>query len=368
MLNRLIRPWLSALILLAASGLSAAPAPRNVILMVGDGMGPNQVIAGQLTRVGEDGKLRMQTCPVHTTVTNLNATGQITDSAASATAFSSGVKTTNGLLGMDPALTPVRTILEAARDRRMAVGLVTTTQITNATPAAFASHIRSRAMDAKIAEQMLSSDADVLIGGGVEFFLPAGRPNSKRTDNWDLIARAKAKSYDVALSPAEFSKLRGARILALLNVGGLTTKPPEPPLANLASRAIQALASSGRGFFLMVEGGQIDWFGHSNDLPGLINQVLLFDDAVGKALDFAKKDGNTLVVITADHETGGLQIERKGGKEFVGTFTRKGHSDTPVDVFAFGPGAERMRQVKDNTDIPKAIAEMLGVAIGYGAR
>ncbi len=306
----------------------------------------------------------MQQMPVRTLVGTDNAAGKTTDSAAASTALSTGVKTTNGALGLDPEGRPLRTILQALRDEGKAVGLVTTTAITHATPAGFASHVKSRSMEPRIAEQMVASGTHVLMGGGLEFFLPKSMQGSKRSDERDLLQEARSRGYQVALTPQEFASLKDGRILALLQMGGLSTRPPEPSLAEMTARAIRALDATGRGFFLMVEGGQIDWECHANRLEGAVDQTLKFDDAVGAALDFARRDGRTLVIVTADHETGGLEIIPKGGKEFQAKWSTGGHTSARVPLYAFGPGAEALAKAAENVDIPLTLARLYGVQIG----
>lgn len=343
----------------------AKETPRNVILLIGDGMGPGQVLAAQLTRHGEAEKLHMQQLPVKTMIGTDNAVGKTTDSAAASTALSTGVKTTNGALGLDPEGRPLRTILQALRDEGMAVGLVTTTPITHATPAGFASHVKSRSMEPRIAEQLISSGTHVMMGGGLENFLPKSKEGSKRSDERNLLDEARARGYQVALTPQEFASLKDGRILALLQMGGLSTNRPEPSLAEMTERAIRALDATGKGFFLMVEGGQIDWECHANRLEGAIDQTLKFDDAVGKAMEFARRDGKTLVIVTADHETGGLTITPRGGKEFDAKWSTGSHTSAKVPLWAYGPGAEALAKAADNVDIPQTLARLYGVKIGH---
>lgn len=363
MLRRLCLLWLGT-IATASLALAASAAPRNVILMIGDGMGPNQVISAQLTKVGDKGKLVMQTLPVHSNAITRSVLGDITDSAAAATALATGVKTTNGTLGLDKDGKRLRNLVEAAHAAGHATGVVTTTQITNATPAGFTSHVKNRSQEPEIAEQQLTCGVDVLTGGGLEFWVPKDHSDSKRTDDQDLIAKARQEGYQVALSSADFKALKNKRYIALLNVGGLTTNAPEPSLAEIVKKAVKTLNAQHRGFFLMVEGGQIDWRCHANDLAGSIDQVLKFDSAVKAAQDFAKKDGHTLVIVTADHETGGLELIRGEGAKFEGKFSFTHHSATPVDVWAFGDSSREFAKVRDNTDIPKTIARLTGWKTG----
>ena len=349
---------------LGALAGSSAETPRNVILMIGDGMGTGQVLAAQLSRHGEAGRLNMQQMPVSALIETDNAAGKTTDSAAASTALATGVKTANGVLGLDPEGRPLRTILQALRDKGMAVGLVTTTTISHATPAGFAARVNSRKLEPRIAEQLIASGAHVLMGGGLENFLPKSAKGSKRSDERDLVKEARARGYQVALNPREFASLKDGRILALLQMGGLSTNPPEPSLAELTARAIRALDATGKGFFLMVEGGQIDWECHANRLEGAIDQTLKFDDAVGRALEFARRDGRTLVIVTADHETGGLTVTPKGGKKFEAKWSTGNHTSARVPLFAYGPGSGALSRAGHLVDIPRTLARLYGVEIG----
>lgn len=339
---------------------------KNIIFCIGDGMGAGQVTAARIRAAGVDGKLYMERMPTTGIVRTHSADSLITDSAASGTALACGVKTKNGMIGMTADGKKYKTILEAAGEQGRLTGLVTTTQITNATPAAFAAHIESRQIQDKIAEQLLANRVNVLFGGGKRYFLPATDANSKRKDRKDLIAQAKRAGYTYIQTAEELKSAQGRFLLGLFQTGPLSTQPPEPSLAELTAKAIEILSSNGqgesKGFFLMIEGGQIDWACHDNDLDNTIRQTLLFDLAVKNAVDFALKDGLTLVVVTADHETGGLNIiGGKGKNNLEVCWCTKGHSGLPVPVYALGPKAEIFSGVYDNTEIAEKFAELLDI-------
>jgi alkaline phosphatase len=218
----------------------------------------------------------------------------------------------------------------------------------------------------RIAEGLLENKINVMFGGGRESFLPKSDANSKREDERDLISEAKGAGYSYIQDSEELKSARGPFVLGLFQAGGLTTRAPEPSLAELTEKAIEILSKERKGFFLMVEGSQIDWACHAGNAGNTVRQTLLFDEAVKSAIDFAMKDKETLIVVTADHETGGLIVKGKDlqcedlevcwvGKE------RKGHSGLPVAVYAFGPGAEIFGGVYDNTDVPKKIAGLLKI-------
>ena len=256
----------------------------------------------------------VQTGSVETAPTD----ARVTDSASSATAYASGVKTYNGAIGMDVDQRPVPTILEAAEAAGKATGLVATSRITHATPAAFAAHVPTRSAEAAIASQMLTQNIDVLIGGGARFFQSDG---GSRTDGRDLFAEARAAGTIVATSRADFDALgavpAGQPVLAVLAPDHLAydldrAATDEPSLAEMTTLALERLQGDPDGFFLMVEGSRIDHAGHANDAAGVVHDALAFDRAAAAALAFAREHPGTLVVATADHETGGLTLGRDG--------------------------------------------------------
>lgn len=358
---------LSLVLLALFAPLYAAQAPKNVILMIGDGMGFAQVT---LARLSADHPLNMDSMKYAAFVKTQSADATVTDSAAAGTALATGFKTNNGMISTLPDGTQVPTILEAAQKLGKTAGLVTTTTITHATPAVFGSHIASRKGEADIAPQYLEKKIDVLMGGGRMFFIPKSQDQSKREDERDLIGEAKSAGYAFVDTREGLLSANGSKLLGLFQMSGLTTESPEPTLAEMADEAIQTLSADKDGFFLMVEGGQIDWRCHENDAPGSIKQTMDFDAAVGKALDFARSKGNTLVIVTADHETGGLAIiypDAGSTDKFKVAWTTKGHSACNVPLLADGPGAGSFTGVLDNTDIPKRIAELWGIK-GFGLK
>ena len=356
------RLLLLALILLAACTASCAgQAPKNVILLIGDGMGPAQVTLARLSLTDSSPALNVDSMPYTGFVKTQSADSTITDSAAAGSAIATGFKTNNGVISTLPDGTPVQTILEASQKIGKATGIVSTVTITDATPAAFGSHAASRKSQADIAPQFLEKKIDVILGGGKMFFTPKSTEQSKREDDRDLIAEAKSLGYSFVDTQDTLLAANGTKLLGLFQVGPFTFQSPEPTLAEMAQKAIETLSADKDGFFLMVEGGQIDWKCHDNIAPDAVKQILDFDAAVGKALDFARKKGDTLVIVTADHETGGLTIiypDKGSNARFKCAWSSKGHSACNVPLFAFGPGADSFRGVLDNTDIPKKIAQL----------
>lgn len=318
--------------------------PKNIILMIGDGMGVSEVFAGI---TANRGKLFLDNFKKVGFSKTQSASDYITDSAAGGTAISSGVKTFNGAIAVNSDTVAVKTILEEAEEKGLATGLVSTSAITHATPASFIAHQKSRNMYEEIAADFLKTDVDVFIGGGLDHF-------TKRTDGRNLLDELKAKQYLVetdinTIATIEKGKLAG--FTADMHNGRMTERGDMLPRAT--KTAITILDQNKKGFFLMVEGSQIDWGGHANSTSYIVEDMLDFDQAIGKALDFAAKDGETLIIVTADHETGGLSII--GGDMNTGMvkgeYTTKDHSAVMVPIFAYGPGADEFTGIMENTEI-----------------
>jgi len=361
--SQIMRRTVIVLLLVLALAVSLSAAPKNVILLIGDGMGVAHVTAARIAAGGPGARLAMDQMPVTGFVTTYSADSYVTDSAAAATAIASGVKTANYVVGLTPDGRRTRTVLEAARDSGKKTGLVTTDAITGATPAGFAAHVTGRDQSAQIAVDLINANIDVLIGGGRSAFLPKEVPGSSRTDDKDLLAEAKSKGWQVISSAEEFNLASGSKLIALLALGALTTKDPEPPLSALTSKAISILSSGKKGFFLMVEGAQIDTSSHANNFESCVRQTLEFDKAVAAALEFAHKDRNTLVIVTADHETGGLALPADGSK-IKNAWGSGGHTAVVTPIYAYGPGSDKFAGLIDNTDIARRIAELWKIKIG----
>lgn len=319
--------------------------PKNIILMIGDGMGVAQIYAG-LT--ANKGKLNLERCTSIGFHKNQSSDSYVTDSAAGATAFACGQKTYNGAIGVDVNHTPLPTILELAEQHGLATGLVATCSITHATPACFISHQASRSLDENIALDFLKTDIDVFIGGGRNFF-------TKRADGKNLLDSLKQNDYQIANSIDEVQQITKGKLAAFL----ADEQQPKfsegrgDQLVKSTLTALQLLHTNKKGMFIMIEGSQIDWGGHAKDTQYIIDEMIDFDNAIGKVLDFAQKDGNTLVIITADHETGGFTLnggDMKTGK-VEGKFTTGHHTGVMIPVFAFGPGAEQFSGMYENTAI-----------------
>ena len=329
---------------------------KNVIFLIGDGTGLAQITSGQIALVGPDGLLHIQTMPVTGIVKTHSSDNLITDSAAGATAYSCGVKTYNGAIGVNPDQVPCVTILELAEEKGLSTGLISTSSITHATPASFASHVKERSMEDEIAYDFLDSGVEVFLGGGKEYF-----SSETRSDSLDLLSEFEGNGYEILENREELANRKTNRLLGLFADDGMERTENEPSSSEMMQTALDILSKDEDGFFLMAEGSQIDWAGHANEVDYLINEVRDFDAAVKVALDFAQKDGETLVVLTADHETGGMTLQREvaEGDSLEIYWTTGYHTGTPVPVMAFGPRATEFMGWQDNTGVGKKIAQLL---------
>ena len=338
------------------AGTAPAPLARNIILLIGDGMGLAQITGAMYANNNKLNLERFKTIGLHKTHASDKL---ITDSAAGATAFSCGIKTYNGAIGVRDDKSPCRTLAEMAKQKRMSVGLVATSTIVHATPASFYAHQPQRKMHEEIAADMLKFKPDYFVGGGKRFF-------DRRDDEKDLIMEFKNAGYTIG---DYFEKDFTEMIIPEQGGFGYFTADEDPlPVAQgrnyLLSASIAAIPflskRSNNGFFLMIEGSQIDWGGHANDGDYVISELLDFDRTIGRVLDFAEKDGNTLVVVTADHETGGYSnVQGSTPDSLITKFTSGYHTATMVPVFAYGPGASRFAGIYENTAIFNKIKSVL---------
>jgi alkaline phosphatase len=347
---------------------------KNVIFVVGDGMGVSQLAAARIHYAGPDGRLNIERMPVTGLLTTHAVGNLITDSAASATAMAAGIKTRNSMVGVDSTGHPRPTILEVARDAGFATGIVTSTELTDATPAAFASHVPKRKMQSEIALQLVQSKVNVLLGAGAHFY-PKPDARSKRKDDADPIAVAKGNGYRVIETRADLLEADAELLLGIFEgiltdrmEPGINPNPNAPSLRELTRKAIEILSRNETGFFLVVEEEGTDKGGHANREDYFLHSLKSLDNAVTEALDFAQRDGRTLVIVTADHETGGMNIVQGAFKNRRPEFRRRyleftwatdGHTAQPVPLFAFGPHAIRFTGLKDNTEVPKILADLL---------
>ncbi len=331
------------------------PEVKNIIFLIGDGMGVSQVYAGMTAKKHGLCLERAQFVGFSKTY---SLDKYITDSAAGGTAIACGVKTTNGTIGMDADGNEVKSMLSYAQDNGMATGVVVTSSVTDATPASFLAHQKNRSMQEEIALDISRSGVDVLIGGGSRFF-------TKRADKQDLIVQMKEKGYQVSSSFEEISKISSGKLLALLDtVYVLPYFERGDIIPKYVEKTIQLLdKKGGKGFFLMVEGSQIDGFAHNGDSDCMVEEMLDFDNVIKVAFDYADKNPNTLVVITADHETGGAYLT--GGDFHTGEvqvkFGTKGHTGVMVPIFAYGAQASRFAGIQENTAFLSKVLDLLGI-------
>ena len=344
---------------------TASDKPLKVILMVGDGMGLSQVSSSFFFNDQPTNFWRFKHIGL---INTTSSSHRITDSAAGATAFSCGEKTYNGAINVDSAGAPLKNITEILAGKNYKNGLVSTSSITHATPACFFAVADKRSKEELIASQMHTSHIDIFTGGGQKFF--AARED--RINYLDSLVAADFEVHTDQLLPA--ANMNPESKYGFLLAEGAMPKMTEGRgdfLKSAVELSIAYLNKNKEGFFLMVEGSQIDWGGHANDGEYTITEMVDFDKAIGAALDFAEKDGNTLVIVTADHETGGFTLSAttttdETGKtssdynELTATFSTSGHSATLIPVFAYGPGAESFAGVYENTEIFHKILGLTG--------
>ena len=329
--------------------------PKNIILLIGDGMGSAEIFAAATANKGQLNILNMIYTGMSKTQSKNN---YITDSAAGGTALSTGKKTYNGAIGViaiDGDTVSIPSLLEQAEQQGRATGLISTSSICHATPASFIAHQTNRSKNEAIAADFLNTDIDLFIGGGYSLF-------THRKDSIDLSKQLEAKGYSIYRDLERAEQFTKGNIAILTADEHNAAYPERGDLLPQATEKAMAILSenSKKGFFLMVEGSMIDWGGHQNDISYIVKEMLDFDRAVGKALAFAAQDKNTLVIVTADHETGGLSII--GGnvtKGYIkGAFTSGHHTGIPVPVFAYGPGAHLFVGTYENTAIYDKIAQL----------
>ncbi len=420
----LVKMFLTVLLLVS---LSFSVFALNLIYMIGDGMAANQIV---LASILENKILNIMKMPYTGLSTTYSYDSWVTDSAPAGTALASGFKTLNKSIGILPNGEIVQSMIEIAKDRGFKTGLVVSCRITHATPAAFYGHVANRDDEFTLAEQLTTAGIDVIMGGGYGWFLPTDA-GGRRTDGKNLIEQMKKAGYTYITKKNELVSVgtQNQKLLALFASSHLDAVPvrraEQPTLDEMLEKALQILSASGEPFIIMVEGSQIDWACHVNDVYWTWKEMIEFDNAVKVAIEFAARDGNTLVVVTGDHETGGLSLSNGGymidvekarkvkgtadsflskvklddyetfkreALDFFGVeisleefnyiksasnkanalsevvskklrigWTTHDHTAGPVPIFAFGPGAEQFVGFMDNTDIAKTIMKLLGL-------
>lgn len=279
---------------------------KNVILLIPDGLGTSHVTA---TRIYKGEELSFERY-VKGLMNTWSTDTTITDSAAAGTAMATGYKTESGKISVTPDGMEPDSILDAAREKGKATGVIATSRVTHATPAAFVAHNESRSNEVDLAQQYINK-VDVVLGGGQDMFTLESEGGKQPERN--LVQEAKDAGYKYITTKSEMADTTNGKVLGLFAKGAMTYEidrvdVEQPSLSDMTKYAIDVLSKDQDGFFLMVEGSQIDWAGHANDPVALIHDTLEFESAVNEALEFAKKDNETLVVVASDHETGGLAI------------------------------------------------------------
>ena len=400
------KPFLSAVfflsLLLVLAGFSAkkeyqirsgpSSTAKNIIFMVPDGMGLTDVTAARIFKYGsEGGNLYLETLSTIGYQRTHSGDSSVTDSAAAASAWASGDKFRNGEISChdddqdgkcEP--TPGPTILETAKDEGKSTGLVVTSNATHATPAAFGAHVSSRYCEKEIARQYIQvTEVDVILGGGLKHFDSTGTQADKCGTFGNFIADAENKGYDVVYTGKELDNAvaKGSKkILGLFTREGKTPelfrvnpaeyyRKEEPTLPQMTAAALKVLEKDKDGFFLLVEGSQIDWANHRNDVAYQVGETLGFDAAVEVVLNWIdekpSRRQHTLLIIAPDHETGGFAINDTGGGNYQpgdlvdGAWTTTGHTAGDVLLWSQGPGSEYLGRALDNTDIYKVMREVL---------
>ncbi|KWW38814.1 MAG: alkaline phosphatase [bacterium F083] len=337
------------------------PKAMNVIYMIGDGMALPQVYAAMLA-TGEE--MSFEQFPYIGVVDTHSASNEITDSAAGGTALCSDHKTKNAMVGMNPDTIPVKTLLEVFHEQGKETGLVVTSYITHATPACFYAKVPHRRQYEDIAMQLAEADnINLAIGGGRKHF-------NHRKDSLNLIERMENELGWKVYDTLDNIDVTCKKYAVLADDGHM---PPAAERGDFLPRAVKTalktLDGAENGFFLMVEGSQIDFACHANDSAYMVDELVDFSYAIQVALDYAEEHGNTLVVVTADHETGGLTMPDPQGKytNVVFNYSTRSHTCLPVMVYAYGPGAEQFTGWMQNTAIKGKILNACGLEnIGDG--
>ena len=351
--------------------------PKNIILLISDGMSLTQVSTYRLLKGGPNERIAVDKFPVSGIVLTHSENAIVTDSASSATAFSTGRKTNNGALGLDEDNKILENFTEIIDRYGYVSSLISTSEITHATPAAYASHVDLRWKTDEISLQMMESNVMTILGGGRHFFLPEDL-GGKRSDGLNLLEQMESSRMVMTekkeLDSFDHSDL--GKVVGLFADEALRDKekpenhvfePSSSEMLNFAINRSEKFNENGcNGFFIMLEGSQVDWAGHANDLNYLKREMQDFDEAVELALDYAIQNPDTLVIATADHETGGLLIESSSPTDYTAPEVKfsfntgigyGSHTGVPVPVYAYGPGSENFTGTLDNTDIFYAMLE-----------
>jgi len=325
--------------------------PESIIFIIADGTGVGQYTLSYYAN-GEFAPARFDHIGMVATHPNdgecTTSCKRVTDSAASGTALSAGQKTYNGAIAVDNDKKPVKTMLEWAQEKGMSTGLVATSSVTHATPASFAAHVDYRKKEHEIAKQYATADVDVILGGGKKFW----------SDSLITFYQSQGAQYiDNISDPIEEDK----RLLGLFAEGGLPTvsEGRDVTTTQMARLALSKLDKNKNGFFVMIEESQVDWGGHANDGTYIQGEMESLNDLVNYILDYQEANPEVLVVLTADHECGGVAVHDSNGGDLEIRFTSDYHSANFVPIFATGPGASVFDAFIDNTEIGKQLIKYI---------
>lgn len=326
---------------------------KNVILIIGDGMGLSHISSAW---VANKGKLNLDNFQVVGLSRTYSHNRLITDSGAAGTAIATGQKTNNYVVGVDTLGNPLTTIMDYAAKAGKKTGISVVCRLNDATPAAFIAHQTDRDLAEEIVSQYPASKIDFIAGGGMKYW-------KNRSDKKDMVEVMKQKGYDFAVNESELFSIDKLPALAILADLELPVASIRGNLfRNMNQKAIELLnAENKNGFFLMIEGSCIDDWSHANKIDKVIEETLDLDRTIGDVLQWAEKDGETLVIVTADHETGGLTLldgDIKTGTVKV-NFANQSHSNVLVPVFAFGPGAENFTGIYENAKLGQKIINII---------
>lgn len=335
----------------ASDNIPLQEKPLNVILMIGDGMGLSAVSSSFYYKQSASNFSRFKYIGL---INTSSASSKITDSGAGGTAFSTGVHTYNGAIGVSTDTTPVKNLPEILHSKGYKTGIVVTCQVTHATPAAFFAHVASRNSEEEIATQLAHSPIDFIAGGGTRYF-------AHRIDGMNYLDTLRNAGFEVDTSqfnPGQTNPNKRKAYLLAYDAMPPMTEGRGGYLKEATQNALSYLSNSSNGFFLMIEGSQIDWGGHANDAEYLITEQLDFDETLGLVLDYAEQNENTLVIVLADHETGGFTLASGKNENneddyniISPAFSTHGHSASLIPVFAYGKGAENFMGIYENTGI-----------------
>ena len=323
--------------------------PKNIILLIGDGTGLNQITLSRMAISGANSRLYIDQLPYSGISLTHSIDNIITDSAAAATAWATGAKTKNKFISVTPNEKVLSSLTEVLFTKGFLSGVVATSSVTHATPAAFYAHVNNRYKEKEIASQLQSSNINIAFGGGLNFF--------------DLNVNNEQIKYIYELDELNnINTSSSKRIIGLFDNDGIRRASFRPSQQLMTKKALDILSkrtAECSGFFLMTEGSQIDWASHDNDASRMITEFRDFDLSIKSAVEFINTKDDTLLIVTADHETGGLQILKEDKDSVHIQWGTGSHTGIPVGVFSYGPGAELFTGTMDNTEIHAKILEII---------